>query len=166
MNPRNWLPLFVLTVAAASCGPPPVRPVSSPDPETSCPGQTSGWNLELADQRAERTESALRLGEIRDSLLKSFPGCRWDVGVGAGTIRIEVHRFQVAFDGETWNAAVDWTVLVQDSGKRILSQFDATSEITRPNYRGSNNEKAALQEAFDQALSRTLGGLRNVRSPG
>ncbi len=166
MKPGAGASLLLVILAAVSCGPPPVRPVSSPDPETSCPGRVSGWNLDLADQRAERTESALRLGEIRDSFVKSFPGCRWDVGAGAGTIRIEVHRFEVAFDGEIWNAAVDWTVLVQDAGGRTLSQFDATAETTRPNYRGSNNEKIALQEAFDQALSRTLTGLRNVRSPG
>jgi hypothetical protein len=166
MKPGAGISLLLVILEAVSCGPPPVRPVSSPDPETSCPGRVSGWNLDLADQRAERTESALRLGEIRDSLAKSFPGCRWDVGGSAGTIRIEVHRFEVAFDGEIWNAAVDWTVLVQDPGRRTLSQFDATAETTRPNYRGSNNEKAVLQEAFDQALSRTLAGLRNVRSPG
>ena len=165
MKSRGLSALFVI-FAAVSCGPPSVRPVSSPDPDTSCPGRVSGWNLDLADQRAERTESGLRLGEIRDSLVKSFPGCRWDVGAGTGTIRVEVHRFEVAFDGEIWNAAVDWTVLVQDSGRRTLSQFDATAEVTRPNYRGTNNEKAALQQAFDQALNRTLAGLRNVRSPG
>lgn len=166
MRARDGAFFLLLTVAAASCGAPAVRPISSPDPETSCPGGVTGWNLDLADQRAERPESALRLAEIRDSLSKSFPGCRWDVGAGAGTIRIEVHRFDVDFDGETWNAAVDWTVLVQDAGRRTLTQFDATAEITRPNYRGSNNEKAALQDAFDQALSRTLTGLRNVRSQG
>lgn len=158
---------FVLVLLlAASCGPPGVRPVSSPDPETSCPGGVARWNLDIADQRAERKDASRMLGEIRDSLTKSFPGCRWESGGNAGTIRIEVHRFSVDFDGETWNAAVDWTVLVQDAGRRTLTQFDATEEVARPNYRGSNNEKAAMQDAFDRAFTKTLAGLRGVRSAG
>jgi hypothetical protein len=163
---RGAFLLMALLLAASSCGPPTVRPVSSPDPEAACPGGAAGWNLDLADQRAERPDSVRVLGGIRDSLAKSFPGCRWDAEANRGTIRVEVHRFQVAFDGETWNAAVEWSVLAQDPGRRTLTQFDATAEIERPNYRGVNNEKAALQEAFDQAMSRTIAGLRNVRSLG
>lgn len=165
IDPRAFL-LFPLLLAAASCGPPAVRPVSTPDPEAACPGGAAGWNLDLADQRAERPDSERVLGGIRESLAKSFPGCRWEPAADRGTIRVEVHRFQVGFDGESWNAAVDWSVLVQDPGRRALTQFDATAEVARPNYRGTNNERAALQEAFDQAISRTLVGLRNVRSVG
>lgn len=158
--------LPALLVVAAACGPPAVKPVSSPDPETSCPGGAVRWRLDLADQRAERTDSSRAMAGVRDSIVRSFPGCRWQEGPGVGAIRIEVHRFQVGYDGELWNAAVDWTVLVTDAGGRTLTQFDATAEVSRPNYRGSNNEKAALQEAFDQVLGKTLAGLRTVHSTG
>lgn len=153
-----------LLLLAVSCGPPAVKPVSSPDPESTCPGGAARWGLDLADLRAERSDSTTVLASIRDSLSRSFPSCRWERG--AGVIRVEVHRFHVTFDGELWNAAVDWTVLVTDPAGRTLTQFDATQEVARPNYRGVNNEKAALQEAFDQALQRTLAGLRSVRSMG
>jgi hypothetical protein len=158
------LALPALLALVLSCGPPAVKPVSSPDPEAACPGGAARWWLDVADQRAERPDSAAVASTIRDSLARSFPGCRWERG--AGSIRVEVHRFHVSFDGELWNAAVDWTVLVSDPGGRTLTQFDATQEVARPNYRGVNNEKAALQEAFDQALQRTLAGLRSVRTAG
>jgi hypothetical protein len=156
--------MAAMLLLAVSCAPPPVKPVSSPDPEAGCPGGAARWSLELSDGRAERSDSRTLLAGLRDSLTRSFPACRWEAG--AGTIRIDVHRFRADFDGEVWNAVADWTVLVSDAGGRTTTQFDAVEEAVRPNYRAVNNEKAALQEVFDRALQRTLAGLRNVRIPG
>src|SRR5262249_30403470 len=151
--------MAAMLLVAASCAPPAVKPVSSPDPEAACPGGAPRWSLELADGRAERSDSRTLLSGLRDSLTRSFPACRWEAG--AGPIRIDVHRFRADFDGEVWNAVADWTVLVSDGGGRTMTEFDAVEEAVRPNYRAVNNEKAALQEVFDRALQRTLSGLRN-----
>jgi hypothetical protein len=46
----------------------------------------------------------------------------------------------------------------------MLTEFEADEEVSRPDYRGSNNAKESLREAFDRALRRTLAGLRVVSS--
>lgn len=167
---REWLRaaralvVVVAGIVGTSCAP-SVKPVGSPDPQAACPAGRTEWKLEIADQRAERRDSERVTTLLRDSLTRSFPGCHWTSGGGADTIRLEIHRFGVRFD-ETWNAAADWTVLVADRGGRTLTEFEASAEVARPNYRGANNEREALQEAFEQALRRTLAGLRAVSSPG
>ena len=144
---------------------PQVTPVSRPDPEAACPGGRLAWKLEIADQRAERPDSERTTGWIRDSLSKSFPGCRWAPDSGAGSIRIEVHRLAVRRE-DNWEAVADWTVSARDAAGRTLTEFESTAEVSRPNYRGSNNEKEALQQAFEQAMAKTLAGLRSVPSGG
>ena len=58
----------------------------------------------------------------------------------------------------------DWTVLVRDASGRTLAEFQADSRASRPNYRGSNNELESLRMVFEEAVTRTLTGLRNVSS--
>ena len=65
-----------------------------------------------------------------------------------------------------WDAAADWTVSVRDAAGRTLTEFDSSSELTRPNYRNVNNERAILQEALDEAMQRTLKGLRALSPLG
>jgi len=105
---------------------------------------------------------------VRDSLVRSFPGCRWEPAAGgdAGRIMIEIHRFAASPEGNSWDAAAEWTVLATDSQGRTLTEFEAREEVSRPNYRGSNNAREALREAFDRAMRRTLAGLRTVSSAG
>lgn len=139
-----------------------VAPVVAPDPQVACPGGVTAWRLEIADQRAERSDSPKVIAAIRQSLVRSLPGCQW-VTAGAPLIGIEVHRFSVRQD-DNWEAAIEWSVIARDGGGRTLTEFQAESLISRPNYRGVDNEKAALQEALDQAMRRTLTGLRSVPS--
>ena len=49
---------------------------------------------------------------------------------------------------------------------RTLTEFQADSSISRPNYRAMDNEKLALQEALDEAMRRALTGLRAVSNAG
>ncbi|MEP6767400.1 MAG: hypothetical protein ABJC61_01935 [Acidobacteriota bacterium] len=140
-----------------------VAPVVAPDPQVACPGGVTAWRLEVADQRAERSDSPKVVSAIRESLVRSLPGCRWVAQPGAPLIGIEVHRFSVKQD-DNWEAAIEWGVIARDAGGRTLTEFQAESLISRPNYRGVDNEKAALQEALDQAMRRTLTGLRSVPS--
>jgi hypothetical protein len=138
------------------------KPVVSLDPEVACPGGVSEWHLEIVDQRADRNHTANMEQTLRDSIVRSLPGCRW-VAASAPTITLEVHRFSVVKQ-DNWEAAVEWGVLVRDPQGRTLTEFQADSQISRPNYRGGDNERTALQEALDEAMRRTLTGLRSVSS--
>jgi hypothetical protein len=141
-----------------------VAPVVASDPQTPCPGGSPEWTLRVVDQRAERKAVPNLEGPIRDSIVKSLPGCRWAAS-GAPTITIEVHRFSAVLD-EVWEANAEWSVLVRDRDGRTLTEFQADAQVTRPNYRGSDNEKAALQEALEEAMRRTLAGIRSVSPSG
>jgi hypothetical protein len=79
---------------------------------------------------------------------------------------IEVHRFGADFDGAIWDAGAEWSVLVRDRSGRMLTEFQADARTSRPNYRGSDNEREALRAAFEEAITRTVTGLRNVSFGG
>lgn len=162
-----------MAVLAAACGPPSVRPASYADPEVSCPGGRVTWNLKIVDQRVDLEGSAQMIAAIRDGIQKSFPGCRWAAGPSpdADAISIEVHRFasHMEYDREgtsSWEAAAEWTVRVTNPDGRTLTEFQANEEVSRPNYRGSNNEKESLSEVYQKALERTVMGLRSVPAIG
>lgn len=164
MRDRLLPSLSALALAlCAGCGV-RVAPVVAPDPEVACPGRTTAWRLEISDQRADRRDSEKIVTAIRESITRSLPGCRW-VTADAPTIAIEVHQFSVRQEGN-WEAAVEWGVTARDRGGRTLTDFQSEAQISRPNYRGSNNEREALQEAVDQAMRRTLAGLRAVPPAG
>jgi hypothetical protein len=171
MTPR--FAIWALAVATVSCGPPSVRPANYADPDVSCPGGLSSWNLEILDQRVDREGSDKMVAAVRDGLQKSFPGCKWTSGPSAGapTISIEIHRFASNLERDregtsSWEAAADWTVRATNAGGRTLTEFQATEETSRPNYRGSNNEKESLSEVYQKALERTVKGLRSVPAIG
>lgn len=160
---RPW-PLLFLGLAL-SCSPTAgLKPVTAHDAEVACPGESLIWNLEIQDQRAERADSERVVGLLRESLTQSFPGCQWASPArrDAPTITIEIHSFAADFDGTIYDATAEWTVSARDASGRTLTEFQADASVSRPNYRGSNNEKEALREAFEQAVKRTLAGLRNV----
>ena len=153
--------VFLLAFAGSACTV-TVAPVVAPDPEVACPGGLPGWRLEIADQRADRNHASNVEKTVRDSIVRSLPGCQWIAGdAPAPTITIELHRFSVRKE-DNWEAAVEWGVLARDSQGRTLTEFQAESLVSRPNYRGENNEKAALQQAMNEAMRRTLVGLRAV----
>jgi len=157
------LPLLAALVCAA-CGPPTVRPAAFPDPSVSCPGARAAWNLQIVDQRVTRGDEARVVGAVRDAIQKSFPGCRWSgtPGPDAGTIAIEIHRFQSAAAQGSWEAAVEWSVSARSETGSTLTEFDANEEVARPNYQGYDNEKEALSEAFRKAVERTTKGLTAI----
>lgn len=155
-----------LVLQAAACGPAStgLKPVGAADTETACPGGRKVWNLEISDQRADRSDSERVRDLIRQSLVRSFPGCQWTTSPRseAPTIGIEIHRFAADFDGSMYDAAAEWTVSVRSPSDQTLTQFDAEARVARPNYRGSNNEREALRAAFEQAVARTAAGLHNL----
>jgi hypothetical protein len=156
-------------MCAAACGPPTLRPTSSTDPSVACPGGQTAWSLEILDQRANREGSQKLVALLSDSITRSFPGCSWGASDGAGrhgSILIEIHRFSAPFVDDSWSGAAEWAVLVRDASGRTLLEFEASDEVERPNYYGSNNEKEALQQVFEGALKKTLAALRSVSSPG
>jgi hypothetical protein len=161
--PRLWP--YLLAGLALSCSTTAgFKPVTAQDSDVPCPGGSLIWNLEIQDQRAERLESERLVGLLRDSLSHSFPGCQWTTSArrDAPTIAIEIHSFAAPFDGAIYDAAAEWTVSARDASGRTLTEFQADARVSRPNYRGSNNEKEALRAAFEQAVNRTLAGLRTV----
>ena len=173
MKVRALLLLSALLPAFGACGPPTVRPASYADPDLACPGGRTAWNLEIVDQRIEPEGADKMFAAIRDGIQKSFPGCRWTNAPAAGTdsILIEVHRFgsHIEYDREgtaSWEAAVEWTVRATNAGGRVLTEFQADEQVSRPNYRGSNNEKESLSEAYQKAMERTILGLRSVAAIG
>ena len=140
-----------------------MTPVVLSDRETPCPAGARQWRLEVLDRRVDRESSERLAALLRDSITRSFPGCDWSAAAGAPTVTLEVHRYTVRQESDgSWDAAAEWTVLARDPNGRALSEFQAESEISRPNYRGSNNEKEALSQAFREAMERTLAGLRAV----
>ena len=159
------IPLFATACGSSTEG---LAPVAYPDPSGVCPVGKTGWKLEVLDRRAERQNSEGVVTLIGESIRRSFPGCRWDgdAGADAGVVRIEVHRFSTNPVENTWDAAAEWTVTASDPAGARLTEFEANEEVSRPNYRGSNNAKESLREVFDRALRRTLAGLRVVTLGG
>lgn len=151
--------LASLLALAAACTV-TVAPVVAVDPEVPCPGGTPEWRLEIVDQRADVNHANNVEVAVRNSITRSLPGCRWVTGPGP-SISLELHRFTVRKE-DNWEAAVEWGVLVRDRDGRTLTEFQAESQVSRPNYRGQDNEKASLQQALDEAMRRTLVGLRNL----
>src|SRR5438128_10704657 len=153
--------LLGLAVLAAGCNSTAgLKPIGDPDSANSCPAGRITWNLQISDQRAERDDSARLIALVRDSLSRSFPACRWAAGVDSGTISIEIHRFAAKLDGSIWDAAAEWSVSARDAAGGTLTEFESSSEVSRPNCRSVNNEQAALQQALEEAMKRTLKGLR------
>ncbi|HEY3123184.1 MAG TPA: hypothetical protein VGK70_03900 [Thermoanaerobaculia bacterium] len=161
---RRSSPLLLAGLALCCSTTAGLKPISARDSEVPCPGGRLVWNLEIQDQRAERLDSQRLMSLLRESLSHSFPGCQWaDIArPDAPTIAIEIHSFAADFDGTIYDATAEWTVLARDASGRTLTEFQAEARVSRPNYRGSNNEREALREALEQAVNRTLAGLRNV----
>jgi hypothetical protein len=158
--PRLLALAFLTTACAASTG--GLVPVSYPDPNVACPGGRPGWKLEVVDRRARREGSEDVVALVGESIRRSFPGCRWDAAApeDAGRVLVEIHRFATIQEGNTWEAAAEWTVVASDGSGRTLTEFETREEVSRPNYRGSNNARESLRLAFDSAIRRTLTGLR------
>ena len=157
-------PILTLGFLATSCGPAPVRPVSFPDAEVSCPGGRTSWDLAVLDQRADRKNTERAVGVVREALQKSFPGCRWtpsEAPEKAG-ITIQIHRLATEKIAGSWEAAAEWSVSVRDSNGGILTEFEANEEVLRPDYRGTDNEKESISEAFRKAMERTVKGLSGI----
>jgi len=155
--------VLVLAVLTTACGSTAgLTPVSYPDPSVACPAGRPGWKLDVQDRRASRDGSEGVVALITESIRRSFPGCRWDAAApdDSGRVLIEVHRFSTIPEGNTWEAAAEWTIVASDASGRTLTEFEAREEVSRPNYRGSNNAKEALRQVFDLAIRRTLTGLR------
>lgn len=168
MRTRRSIPFLgaAVSILSLSCGPPTVRPAAYTDPEVSCPARLKTWNLEIVDMRADREGAESMVASVREGIQTSFPGCRWTNGPASGTesILIEIHRFASRYEsdpggGGDWEAHVEWTVRATNAGGRTLTEFEANEEATRPNYRGSDNEKESLSEAYHKALERTTKGL-------
>jgi hypothetical protein len=161
---RRLFPLLFVCLVLSCSTTAGLKPITAQDSEVPCPGGSLIWNLQVQDRRAERLDSESLLGLIRESLSHSFPGCQWATSArpDAPTIAIEIHRFAADFDGSIYDAAAEWTVSARDASGRALTEFQAESSVSRPNYRGSNNEREALRAAFEEALNRTLAGLRTV----
>jgi hypothetical protein len=162
---REACALLMLVLSASSCGPASsgLKPVGMADAQTACPGGRRSWSLEITDQRADRGDSDRVRELIRQSLTRGFPGCEWSGDPQAPKIAVEVHRFAVDFDGSLFDAAAEWAVSARSATGQTLTQFEADARVSRPNYRGSNNEREALRAALEQAVERTLAGLRNLR---
>jgi hypothetical protein len=157
---------LLAALGSSSCGPATsgIKPVGASDPESACPGGRQVWNLQITDLRAERGDGDRVRGLIRQSLSRYFPGCQWTdrETPDVPTIAIEIHRFTVDFDGSMYDAAAEWSVAARSASGQTLTEFEANASVPRPNYRGSNNEREALQAAMEQALQRTAAGLRHL----
>lgn len=166
--PSRSATILLLAFNAARCGSPAVRPARYADPEVLCPGGRAAWTLVILDRRADREAEAKMSQAIRDGIQDSFPGCQWSVGAepGRDTITIEVHRFASRLEEGSWEAAVEWTVSVRTADGRPLTEFEANEEVSRPNYRGSDNEMESLSEAFRRSLERTAKGLQSMSANG
>ncbi|HEY3173473.1 MAG TPA: hypothetical protein VGK86_12960 [Thermoanaerobaculia bacterium] len=160
--------MIALAVLTAACGSTGLTPAAYPDSTVPCPAGFGVWKLEVFDRRVRRESSEGVQSLVSESIRRSFPGCRWDTDGSekAARVVIEIHRFVSEPEGNTWEAAADWSVVVSDPSGRTLSEFEADEEVSRPNYRGSNNAKESLREAFDRAMRKTLAGLRAVSSAG
>jgi hypothetical protein len=140
-----------------------VAPVVETDSEAGCPGGSPEWRLQIVDQRADKKVTNID-GPIRDSIVRSLPGCRWSSSSSAPEITIEVHRFRVALE-DMWEAGAEWSVIVRDRDGGPVTEFQTDAHVSRPNYSGVDNEKACMQQALEEAIRRTLTGLRSVTLP-
>ena len=167
MTPGRRLLALGFALAILSCrSTQGLKPIVAPDAAVPCPGGQLVWNLEFSDQRARPSDSDRLLALLKESLSRSLPGCQWanPPRSDAPTIAIEIHRFSSDVDSGVWEAAAEWTVLVRDASGKTMAEFQADSRASRPNYRGSNNELESLRAVFEEAVTRTLTGLRNVSS--
>jgi hypothetical protein len=167
-NPKSTATLIALAVLATACGSTGLSPAAYPDSTIPCPAGFGAWKLEVLDRRVRREGSEEVQSLVSESIRRSFPGCQWNTEASAKAARIviEIHRFAATQEGNTWEAAADWSVVASDPAGRTLTEFEANEEVSRPNYRGSNNAKESLREAFDRAMRKTLAGLRAVSSGG
>ena len=151
-------------VLAAGCGSAPVRPVSFPDAEVPCPGGRTSWDLQVLDRRADREDTDRAVGTVSDAIRKSFPGCRWSQpeAPGEAAITIQIHRLKTEKVAGAWEAAAEWNVSVSDASGGVITEFEANEEVLRPDYRGTDNEKESISEAFRKALERTVKGLSAI----
>ena len=143
-----------------------VEPVSTPEASDACPGGRASWALEVIDQRAERdrVDGPTMTNLLSNSIKGSFPGCRWDAaGGGEPAIRVEVWQFRSAFVDDMWEARAAWTVEVAREGGGE-SRFEVEEGVSRPNYRGTDNEAQSLRDVFAEAMKKTTDGLRAVPS--
>ena len=162
---RSFLPPALLLALLCPGCTMSVAPVVAADPQAPCPGGSPEWILQVVDQRADKKLVPNVETPIRNSVVKSLPGCRWVApGSPAPAITIEVHRFSVFFD-QDYEAHAEWSVIVRDRDGRTLTEFQVDTQTTRPNYQGSDNEKVVMQQALDQAMHRTLAGIRAVSEP-
>ena len=154
----------VFGALAAGCGPATVRPTAYPDPDVTCPGGRTQWNLVIVDERAEKTASERMIHDVRDAIQKSFPGCQWknEPDGGGDTITIEIHRLASRYSEGGWDAAAEWDVTVKSAQGGTLTNFEANEEASSPNYSGRDNEKETLSDAFRKAVEKTAKGLRGV----
>ncbi len=173
MKPTTGVLLLVCLawagLGAIGCGPAPIRPVSYPDPNVSCPAGLISWNLDIQDRRAHPEESEKMIASVRDGVQSSFPGCHWTAGAppegsSAATITIIVHRLGVEEHDRYQYAAAEWTVTASTANGSTLTSFDADEEESRPAYSGADEE--ALNEAFRKALQRTVRGLAAMQPLG
>lgn len=155
-------------VLAAGCGPAPVRPVSFPDAEVPCPGGRTSWDLQVLDRRADREDTERAVATVRDGVQKSFPGCRWTASEtpGESAVVIQIHRLKTEKIAGSWEAAAEWTVSVRDASGGVVTEFEANEDVLRPDYRGTDNEKESISEAFRKALERTVKGLSAIPFSG
>lgn len=159
---KAWL---LLLLSAASCAPASsgLKPVGAAEAQNACPGGRLTWNVAITDLRAERKDTDRVNSLIRDSLSKSFPACQWSKeAAGIPTISIEVNELSAEFNDGMYDGRAVWTVRALSASGQTLTEFEAESDVPRPNYRGSNNEREALKAAFEQSLARTATGLRNL----
>jgi|RhiMetdeSRZDD1v2_1073273.scaffolds.fasta_scaffold00993_18 hypothetical protein len=152
-------PILIGCSAAAA-----VRPAAYPDADVPCPGGLKTWNLKVLDRRARTESSDKVVATVSDAIEKSFPGCRWVAEEGQPVIEIEIHAFGAEKQGEVWDATASWTVTASSAMGSTLLSFEADETVSRPNYRGFDNEKEALTQAYNAAVERTVKGLRTVRS--
>jgi hypothetical protein len=160
-----------LTLMAAACGPAPIRPISYPDPNVSCPAGLISWRLDILDRRAETEGGEKLIASLRTGIEGSFPGCKWST-TPAGetgppqepTITITVYRLGVSESNRYQNAAAEWNVTATSPNGSTLTQFDANEEESRPAYSGADEE--TLNEAYRRALSRTAKGLAAMQRLG
>jgi len=141
-----------------------VAPVVEADAEAGCPGGSPEWRLQIVDQRADKKPVTNIDGPIRDSIVRSLPGCRWSSSSTAPEITIEVHRLHVALE-DMWEAGAEWSVIVRDRSGSTVTEFQVDAHVSRPNYSGVDNEKASMQQGLEEAIRRTLAGLRSVSMP-
>lgn len=168
MSSRLLAAVLTTVLLSAGCGSAPVRSVSFPDAEVPCPGGRASWDLQVLDRRADREDTERAIGTVRDAIRKSFPGCRWSQPEAPGepAITIQIHRLKSEKVAGAWEAAAEWSVSVRDADGRAVTDFEANEEVLRPDYRGTDNEKESISEAFRKALERTIKGLSAIPHSG